>query len=184
MRRLTLAVVLLSSFVAVAQQPPDDKWADWQPFLGTWEGVGGGSPGAGSGSFTLAPELQGAVLVRHNYAQYPATKDNRGPRRAPGWKSAYRHDDLMVIYPDPRSKKTRADYWDNEGHVIHYFVEFAGGGRKLVMLSDPAQSGPHYRLTYIKTGDNDLKLTFEIAPPNAPDQFKTYIEATAKRKGK
>ena len=109
--------------------------------------------------------------MRHNYSQYPATKD----------KPAYRHDDLMVIYPAPSGKKTRADYWDNEGHVIHYIIEFTDGARRLVMLSDPAESGPRYRLSYVKTGDNDLKLRFEVAPPEAPDKFKTYIEATAKR---
>ncbi|MBZ5630712.1 MAG: hypothetical protein LAO06_17795 [Acidobacteriia bacterium] len=166
-----LAIILLSCWAASAQEHPKDKWADWQPFLGTWEGAGSGGPGQGNGSFTFASELQGAVLVRHNYAQYPATKD----------RPAYRHDDLMVIYPDASSKKTCADYWDNEEHVIHYFVELADGGRRLVMTSDPSQPGPRYRLTYVKTGDNDLKLTFEVAPPNAPEKFKTYIEATAKR---
>jgi hypothetical protein len=142
-----------------------------QPFLGTWEGAGGGVPGQGSGGFTFTPELQGAVLVRRSYAQYPATKD----------KAAYRHDDLMILYPEGHAGITRADYWDNEGHVIRYYVELADGGRKLVMTSDSAQPGPRYRLTYVKTGDNDLKLTFEIAPPEAPEKFKTYIEASAKR---
>jgi hypothetical protein len=169
MRRLILIALMLSLACATAQQLPSEKWADWQPFLGTWEGAGGGGPGQGSGGFTFTTELQGAVLVRHNYAQYPATKD----------KPAYRHDDLMVIYPDAPGKKTRADYWDNEGHVIHYAVEHAG--HKLVMVSDAGQPGPRYRLTYVKGGDNDLKLTFEIAPPEAPDKFKTYIEASAKR---
>ena len=165
-----VAILLLFAAIAVAQELPRDRWADWQPFLGTWEGAGGGGPGQGSGSFTFAPELQGAVLVRHNYAQYPATKD----------KPAYRHDDLMVIYSDPSSKKTRADYWDNEEHVIHYLVEFSDGGRKLVMTSEAAP-GPRYRLTYVKTGDNELKLTFEVAPAAAPEKFATYIEAAAKR---
>jgi hypothetical protein len=169
MLRLILALVLLSC-CSFTQELPTDKWVDWQPFLGTWEGAGGGGRGQGTGSFTFAPELQGAVLVRHNYSQYPAGKD----------KQAYRHDDLMVIYPDESSKKTRADYWDNEGHVIHYFVEFTDA-RKMVMLSDPAQPGPRYRLSYVKNGDNDLKLTFEVATPDAPDKFKTYVEATAKR---
>jgi len=169
MRRFVLAFVLLSC-CALAQKLPADKWIGWQPFLGTWEGAGGGGPGQGSGSFTFAPELQGAVLVRHNYSQYPATKD----------KPAYRHDDLMVIYPDEQARKTRADYWDNEGHVIHYLVEFGDDGKKVVLTSE-GQAGPRYRLTYMKTGDNDLKLTFEIAPPDAPERFKTYIEATAKR---
>ncbi len=173
MRRLPVILLLLVT-AAVAQELPKDKWGDWQPFLGTWEGAGAGSPGQGSGSFTFLPELQGAVLVRHSYAQYPATKE----------KPAYRHDDLMVIYPDPSSKKMRADYWDNEGHVIHYLVELADGGRRLAMTSDPAQPGPHYRLTYVKTGDNDLKLTFEVAPPAAPDKFAIYIEATARRTSK
>jgi hypothetical protein len=169
MRRLILIALVLSLACAAAQQLPPEKWADWQPFLGAWEGAGGGGPGQGSGTFTFTPELQGAVLVRNNYAQYPATKD----------KPAYRHDDLMVIYPDASGKKTRADYWDNEGHVMHYVVAFTD--HKLVMVSDAVPPGPRYRLTYVKTGDNDLKLTFEIAPPEAPDKFKTYIEATAKR---
>jgi hypothetical protein len=125
MRRLMLAILLLSA-CAFAQQPPNDKWSDLQPFLGTWEGAGGGGPGQGSGGFTFTPELQGAVLVRRSYAQYPATKD----------KAAYRHDDLMILYPEGHAGITRADYWDNEGHVIHYYVELADGGRKLVMESE------------------------------------------------
>ena len=170
MRRWMVVMILVCCLAAVSQERPKDLWADWRPFLGTWEGAGGGGPGQGSGGFTFTPELQGAVLVRHNYAQYPATKD----------KPAYRHDDLMVIYPDATGRETRADYWDSEGHVIHYVVQFTGG--KLVMMSEPGQPGPRYRLTYVKTGDNDLKLMFEIAPPGAPDKFKTYIEASAKRK--
>jgi hypothetical protein len=121
MRVLVVLLALLAG--AGAQERLPEKWADWRPFLGTWEGAGGGGPGQGSGGFTFTPELQGAVLVRHSYAQYPATKD----------KPAYRHDDLMVIYPVPSGKKTRADYWDNEGHVIHYVVEFrpqAGDGER------------------------------------------------------
>jgi hypothetical protein len=172
MRPQIVLIVLLAATIAAAQELPKHQWADWQPFLGTWEGAGNGAPGQGSGSFSFTPDLQGAVLVRHNYAQYPATKD----------KPAYRHEDLMVIYP--AATQTRADYWDNEAHVIHYAVELIPSARKLVMTSDAAQPGPRYRLTYLKTGDNDLKLTFEIAPPDAPEKFKTYIEAAAKRTAK
>ncbi len=174
MQRFVIVVLLLSVIAVRAQELRPDRWAEWQPFLGTWQGSGSGEPGQGGGSFTFAPELQGSVLVRHSYAQYPATKD----------KPAYRHDDLMVIYRDGSSGKTRADYWDNEEHFIRYFAEFSDGGRKLVMLSDASQTGPRYRLTYTKTGDNDLKLTFEIAPPDAPQKFVTYISAAAKRTAK
>ncbi|HVM94134.1 MAG TPA: hypothetical protein VMT67_15030 [Terriglobales bacterium] len=73
-----------------AQSSTKDRWAAWEPFLGTWQGAGSGQPGQGSGEFTLERHLQGGVLVRHNFAEYPATKD----------KPASRHDDLMVIYGD------------------------------------------------------------------------------------
>ncbi|HEY1730442.1 MAG TPA: hypothetical protein VGG15_01755 [Terriglobales bacterium] len=168
MNRWILIGIVLYSSLASAQTQPKDRWAAWRPFVGTWVGVGSGQPGQGAGEFTFEPELQGAVLVRHNYAEYPATKD----------KPAYRHDDLMVIYAD--SENTRADYWDNEGHVIHYVAGVSA--EKLVFVSDAAQAGPRYRLTYVKTGADTLKLTFEIAPPNDRSAFKPYITSEAKRK--
>ena len=167
MKRWIVILVILSALASVAQTSAN-QWAAWQPFLGTWVGSGNGQPGQGSGEFTIEPNLQGAVLVRHNFAEYPATKD----------KAAYRHDDLMVVYPE--AGKTRADYWDNEGHAIHYLAGVSG--TKLVFLSDEAQPGPRYRLTYLKTGQDTLKLTFEMAPPNDRSAFKTYITAEAKRK--
>ena len=167
--------VLLLAFLLAAthtQAQKKELWSDWEGFLGTWQGAGSGEPGQGHGEFRFAPELQGAVLVRHNFAEYPASKD----------KPVYRHDDLMVIYPGADNQKTRADYWDNEGHVIHYEVELSTG--KVVFVSDSAQSGPRYRLTYVKTSADELKLTFEIAPPADRNSFKIYIEASARRTAK
>ena len=167
-RWLLVCVMLCASMVSAQDQPAKSRWAAWQPFLGTWVGSGSGQPGQGAGEFTLEKSLQGAVLVRHNFADYPATKE----------KAAYRHDDLMVIYSD--GEKTRAEYWDNEDHVVHYGVEVLGN--KLVFLSDEAQPGPRFRLTYVKSGTDALQLTFEIAPPNDRSAFKTYITAEVKRK--
>jgi len=170
MNRWSIALLLLYSIAASTQNPPKEasRWAAWEPFLGSWQGTGSGQPGQGAGEFTLEPDLHGTVLVRHNFAEYPATKD----------KPAYRHDDLMVIYSD--NDKTRADYWDNEDHVIHYDAALSPG--RLVFTSSSAQAGPRYRLTYTKTSDDALKITFEIAPPDDPGAFKTYIEASAIRK--
>ncbi len=84
----------------------------------------------------------------------------------------------MVIYRE--DTRTVADYWDNEGHIIHYDVVVFPG--KLVFTSSSAQAGPRFRLTYAKTGEDALKITFEIATPDAPGAFKTYIEASAHRK--
>lgn len=168
-----LIVYFCLTAIAATQTQTKGLWADWEPFLGTWQGVGSGEPGQGKGEFTFEPSLQGAILTRHNYAEYPASKD----------KAAYRHDDLMVIYPDADNKKTRADYWDNEGHMIHYDVELSA--TRLVFISNEAEAGPRYRLTYLKSADGDeLKLTFEIAPPTNRKSFKTYIEASARRKAR
>lgn len=168
MLRLPIAFLLLCSLTA-AQSAQKNRWVDWEPFLGTWQGEGSGEPGHGEGEFTFAVELQGTVLARHSYAEYPATKD----------KAAYRHDDLMVIYAED-DQRTRAEYWDNEGHVIHYDVEVSD--KKLVFVSDPAHVGPRYRLTYVQSGKDTLKMTFEIAPLTDRNSFQKYIEASAHRK--
>ena len=83
MNRWILVFVIALSSLAAAQTQPRNHWAAWEPFLGTWVGSGSGQPGQGAGEFSFKPELQGAVLVRHNYAEYPASKDKPG----------YRHDD-------------------------------------------------------------------------------------------
>jgi len=171
MNRWSIALVLFCSIAAAAQNSTtkvNNRWNGWEPFLGSWQGTGTGQPGQGVGEFTFEPDLQGTVLIRHNFADYPATKD----------KPAYRHDDLMVIYSE--NDRTLADYWDNEGHIIHYDAALPPG--KLVFTSSSAQAGPRFRLTYAKTGEDTLNIMFEIAPPDNPGAFKTYIEASARRK--
>ncbi len=73
-------------------------------------GEGGADPGQGVGGFTFSLDLQNTVVVRKNYADYPATKD----------RPAFSHNDLMVIYGE--GEKMRAIYFDNEQHVINYTV--------------------------------------------------------------
>lgn len=99
-----LSSFLLLSSALAEQTPFPSLWADWQPYLGTWQGTGPGGSGQGFGEFTLTPELNGAVVARHNFAAYPATKD----------KPTFRHDGLIIIYHDGDSH-TRADYRDTEG---------------------------------------------------------------------
>jgi hypothetical protein len=138
---------------------------------GDWVGDGSGEPGQGTGGFSFHLDLQGKILVRKSYAEYPATKD----------KPAYRHDDLMVFYYDDASAGMRADYFDNEGHTIHYRVQVAADGKSCSMVSDPIPNTPTYRLSYSEVEPGRVKLKFEIAPPGDPPQFKTYIDASARR---
>jgi hypothetical protein len=153
------------------QQPPKNAFAPLQFLLGNWVGEGGGVPGQATGSFSFAADLQGTVVVRKSYAEYPATKD----------KPAYRHDDLMVIYADTTNNQLRAIFFDNEGHTINYSIRAAADGSSIEFLSEAQGQSPRFRFAYQKAGTDAVKLKFEIAPPGKPEAFQTYIEATAHR---
>ena len=155
----------------LAQQPAASEWRDWSFLLGEWKGEGGGEPGQGIGGFTFKPDLQQSVLVRTSYSEYPASKD----------RPAYRHDDLMVIYREKPSSPVQAMYFDNEGHVIHYGVTIDSTAKTAVFLSQPENGAPRYRLTYTAKAPDTVSIKFEVAPPDKPEQFKTFIEARATR---
>src|SRR5262245_58231265 len=176
-RLLSLAlfttVFVCNSAVASAQQAAKPaNWEAWQFLLGEWEGKGGGAPGQGTGGFTFALDLQKRVLVRRNHSDYPATSN----------QPAFSHEDLMVIYQEADKPAARAIYFDNEGHVIHYNLEFSPDQNSLVFLSEASPSAPQFRLTYNKASRNSLAITFEIAPPGAPGKFSTYLQAVVQKK--
>ncbi|MDP2208608.1 MAG: hypothetical protein Q8K98_07520 [Bacteroidota bacterium] len=162
-----LALFILTSVLSAQQTKNNPNWDSWNFLLGEWIGEGGGDPGKGVGGFSFYLDLQKTILIRKNYAQYPATTD----------RPAFRHDDLMVIYKN-KDNSTRATYWDNEGHVINYSTET----NSVIFLSDLSPASPRFRLTYTKRGKDTLNILFEIAPHGKPDAFSKYIEATAHRK--
>lgn len=159
---LVVASLLLMMPDARAQPSPAADWSAWQPLVGNW--VADPMPDGAVGSFSFTPDLQKRVLVRKNVADYPKT-------------TRAHHEDLMVVYQDGAT--TRADYWDNEGHVIHYVATVADGGKKYTFVSDASAGRPRFRLTYTMTGAGALALAFDMAMPNAPDAWKPYIQATA-----
>jgi hypothetical protein len=131
--------------------------------LGEWDGGGSGTPGQGSGGTSFATGLQERVIVRTNFAIVAAT--DKTP--------ASRHDDLMIIYVDDQ-RVVRADYYDNEGHVIRYLVETPADGRA-VFTSEASAAGPRYRLTYEPAAGGSVKGAFLLAPPGKPDAFTPYL---------
>ena len=169
---LLLTFLIATVFPAAAQQSKDTNWDDWHFLLGKWTAEGGGQPGqASTGGFSFDSDLQGKILVRRNYSDYPAT----------GNKAGFRHDDLMVIYQEPQ-KGTSAVYFDNEGHSIHYAVSLSDDKKTITFVSDVTPSTPRFRLIYRRLKDDSLSVEFDIAPPGRPDSFSKYVEGRARRK--
>lgn len=165
---LGIAAAVLLPFAAAQQTK---SGADWKPLawlIGDWIGSGGGGPGKGSGSFSFESDVQGKILVRKSFAEYPATAD------AP----AYRHDDLMVVYREGRNLK--AIYFDNEDHVIRYTVNVSADGSFVEFVSEAAPGTARFRMTYRKSSDTTLAGQLETAQPGKP--FATYLEWTAEKK--
>ena len=164
---LTLALGALCQ----AQQMSSTEWKKFQFLLGSWNAAGSGVPGEGAGEFSFTLDLQKRVLVRRSHTDYPAAAN----------RPAFAHDDLMIVYGDDQ-RVFHADYFDNEGHVIRYAIEFSADENSCTFVSESAASQPRFRLTYSKVKDGQLRIKFEIASPNQPNEFKTYVEGTAQRK--
>ena len=168
---LVVFLVLVSG-VAAPAEAERDPWAAYRFLIGEWTGEGSGQPGQGKGEFSFLPELGGKVLIRRNRNEISAA-----PNRPPAV-----HEDLLVVYPTENEKPHRAIYFDNEGHVIHYTVQPSNDLKTLTFLSDPDPRMPRFRLTYSAKGDDTVAITFAIAPPGKADEFKTYLEGTARRR--
>ena len=149
---------------AAAAPPGSDPLEPLTFLLGTWEaGANTGEHGAGSGGTTFARSLQGRVIVRTNYADYPASAE----------RPATRHDDLMVIYA-PAGGALEADYYDNEGHKIHYTLS-APDANHLVFLGDAPVAGPRFRLSYARRDEKTVDGLFEMTAPGHPEAFQKYL---------
>jgi hypothetical protein len=148
-----------------------DTWTALSSLVGTWSGEGTGDPGPGTGGFSFSWELQQKILVRKSHAEYPAA-DGR---------PAFSHQDLTIVYRDTETGLAKAFYLDNEGHVIDYVVTVSPDAKSIVFLSELKPSTPRYRLTYVMTSTEKVEMAFEIAPPDKPDSFRTYLQAGARR---
>lgn len=173
MHRITIALALCLVFIAPALAGPlPTALAPLAFLLGEWEGGGGGVPGQSAGGTTFAPSLQDRVIIRTNFAVTPKTEKT----------PASRHDDLMIIYADEKGM-ARADYYDNEGHVIRYEVHSTGQGQ--VEFTSAASAGaPRFRLTYRALPNGEVAGSFSTAAPATPEAFSPYLTWTMRRTGR
>jgi hypothetical protein len=166
---LGCAVLLLSSSLWGAESAGTDPWQPLQFLVGDWSGGGSGKPGDANGEFSLRFDLDKRILVRRNHAVSQAKS---------GSVSSGRHEDLMIIYPQSGVPPFRAEYFDNEGHVIRYLVSVAE--RKAVFESAAEGTGPRFRLTYELKTDGQLAIEFAMAMPGR--SYQPYVSGTARRK--
>jgi len=165
---LPACAVVLAALLAPAALAAGDAGLERLDFLlGDWIGSGSGAPGSGSGTFAFRPGLDGRVLVRSARSEYPAAEG----------KPAVVHDDLLIVY----GSGDRAIYFDNEGHVIHYAIRADPEAHTTTFLSD--DPGPAFRLTYRELAPGRLRVTFEISPSGKAEDFRTYLDGEALRKG-
>lgn len=161
------ASLLLAALTAGSPPARAETPAVFQPLaflLGAWDaGANAGAPGQGAGGCVFRLDLQDKVIVRTSHAEYPAA----------GGRPAATHDDLMIVYAG-EAGGLRADYYDNEGHVIRYGVTANADG-SVSFLSDVAGGAPRYRLGYRPGTDGAVEGRFEVAPPDKPDAFRTYL---------
>jgi len=147
-----------------------DPWAGIRFLLGSWEAktTGGVAQAQVSASYSFRLELRDHVLARHSRS---------GSCSAPDDFDCL-HSDLLYIYPASTGAALEAIYFDNEGHVIHYAVSTPKPGT-VVFLSDPAQPGPQYRLSYTFL-DGVMTGQFEMKMPSQTE-FASYLEWSGKR---
>jgi hypothetical protein len=166
MRPFILALLLVAPLWLQPATPKADPFAAVQFLVGDWKGEGDGQPGQSTGAATFRFELEGRVLVRHSHADYPAANG----------RPASHHEDLLTLFAEGGDLK--ALYLDNENHVIRYLVAAVPGGVAFTSESAPT---PRFRLTYLRKTEALVTVRFEIAPPAAPEAFKTYLEAVTRK---
>jgi hypothetical protein len=162
---------LVSIFLAVFFIFSNSQAADWKSFqglIGDWTGSGNGVPGPSTGTDSFAMDLQNQVIVRKSHSDYPAWNG----------RAAFSQDSMMVIYQDAAGE-VKANYYDNEGHVISYSAIASNNSWSFV--SSPSPSMPQFRLTYTLQDAKTMNVLFEFTAPGA-SQFKTYVSGTDIRK--
>ncbi|HSB10243.1 MAG TPA: hypothetical protein VLM38_12220 [Blastocatellia bacterium] len=174
MKRIALIGLMLAFCQTATSEQPAPNIDSLRFLLGKWVGEGTSEVGAGTGYFTFELSLNNKVLVRKNHAEYPATTD----------RPLVTHDDLMVVYADAAAKRLRAFYTDSEGNVINYTISLSSDSKSVVFLTDANTSGPRFRLTYVVTQPDKMALTFEMASPDKPSEFRKFIDGAVRKVSK
>jgi hypothetical protein len=164
---IIITFLLIVTCQLVSGQASVTSWEKWNHLIGEWVGEGNGQPGQGEGKFSFRTDLDGKILVRKNHTVFPATTSS--PEKV--------HDDLLIVYPVSQGVQQEAIYFDNEGNTIKYNVSFTGNS--IILTSEIKPNVPNFRLTYVTIDSKTVNITFEMASPEKPDEFKMYLSGKA-----
>lgn len=169
--KFVVAVFLCAAALSAQSAPAADSWKPLEFLIGAWEAKaqGGSAKAASSGTYSFELELRNHVLARHSM-----NAECKGPA---DYDCA--HGDLLYIYREGPDGSYKAIYFDNEGHVIHYGVSTPAPATA-VLLSDPSQPGPRFRLVYERKGTT-MYGKFQVSAPGATE-FKSYLEWSGEKK--
>jgi hypothetical protein len=162
--KILFAAILLVTSQLLAGQQTKNPWEKWNYLIGEWVGEGSGQPGQGEGKFSFQTDLDGNILVRKSHTVFPATTTSAG----------ITHDDQLFIYRAGSDGSQEAIYFDNEGHTIKYKVTFTD--KSIVLTSDVIPNSPRFRYTYTMLDPKTVNSSFEMASPQAPEDFKMYLQ--------
>ncbi len=160
-------ILLITISQVVIGQQSGKTWEKWNILIGEWIGEGSGQPGQNEGKFSFHTDLDGKILVRKNHTVFPETPKSK----------AMIHDDLLIVYPGTADGTQEAIYFDNEGNTIKYKVSF--NENSIIFTSEVTPNVPRFRLSYIIIDKKTVNITFEMTSPQAPDDFKKYLEGKA-----
>jgi hypothetical protein len=165
--KILISAILLVTCQLVSGQKTQNPLEKWNYLIGEWAGEHTGKPGQGEGKFSFQTDLSGKILIRKSHTVFPATA-----------KSAeINHDDLMIIYQGSGDNAQEAIYFDNEGHTIKYKVSFTD--KSIILTSDIIANETRFRFTYTSIDAKTVNASFEMASPQAPEDFKMYLSGKA-----
>ena len=172
MKPLAAVLFLLASpCFAQSASAPTDVFKSLAFLEGSWEATTKDSAGVHvMGTYAFKPELGGHILGRH-VTSLTACK---GPD-----SFDCEHSDLLYVFAEAPGQPLKAIYFDNEGHVIHYTVS-TPEATTAVFLSDSAQPGPQFRLTY-ELKNSVMSGKFQMHMPGQTE-WRSYLEWSGGKK--
>jgi hypothetical protein len=125
---------------------------------------------ASTGRFSIKPDVAGKILLRRDQIQYIDSSGKTHPLEI-----------LVAVAPREDGRTFQANYFDSDGHVLNFISKRAVAGRSVEFIGDPVADPMIFRLTYERTQNDELHISFERADARTPPVFAVMIAGTAKR---